>query len=268
VAGNSVEPGRSVADKVTSILSAFAERDALNLTEIARAANIPVSTAHRIASELLAWRLLERAEDGRIQVGLPLRFISKDATHCDVVNRAILVMRAQPALAQLAHVTAGKARLGVFSGGKVVTLCRGCGEGETAAAVSPVSARPVYETAIGKVLLAFASAGVYDTVFAVDASAPKPAQLRCMTSRIRINHYAIARAEHDDDWIAMAAPVSGGGGRIAPAIELAVRRDGADIRGALGALKMTSRSLSRQLATEFRGRGRPGPDGTDLTYSA
>src|SRR3954453_4794703 len=89
MAGNSTDPGRSVARKVTAILMAFSDGAVLNLTEIAGIAQLPTSTAHRLASELLAWRLLERTENGGYRIGLPLRIIGKDVTDRDVFNRAL-----------------------------------------------------------------------------------------------------------------------------------------------------------------------------------
>ena len=63
MAGNSTDPGRSVTSKVTAILMVFADGDVHTLTEIAASADLPTSTAHRLASELVAWRLLERTEE-------------------------------------------------------------------------------------------------------------------------------------------------------------------------------------------------------------
>ena len=77
MAGNSTDPGRSVASKVTAILMAFTDGAVLNLTEIAGIAKLPTSTAHRLASELLAWRLLERTENGGYRIGLPLQTSAK-----------------------------------------------------------------------------------------------------------------------------------------------------------------------------------------------
>jgi DNA-binding IclR family transcriptional regulator len=75
MAGNSAAPGRSVTSKVTAILMVFADGGVHTLTEIAGAANLPRSTAHRLASELVAWRLLERTEERSYRIGLPLRMI-------------------------------------------------------------------------------------------------------------------------------------------------------------------------------------------------
>ena len=75
MAGNSTDPGRSVTSKVTAILMSFADGRVHTLTEIAGSANLPTSTAHRLASELVAWRLLERTEDRSYRIALPLRMI-------------------------------------------------------------------------------------------------------------------------------------------------------------------------------------------------
>src|SRR6476469_4018483 len=76
LAGNSTESGRSVTSKITSILLAFTQGSEHSLTEIACLAGLPVSTAHRLISELTTRRLLERTDDGLYRVGLPLRMIS------------------------------------------------------------------------------------------------------------------------------------------------------------------------------------------------
>ena len=68
MAGNSTESGRSVTSKITSILMTFTEGSEHSLTEIARLAGLPISTAHRLTSELASWRLLERT-DGRALPG-------------------------------------------------------------------------------------------------------------------------------------------------------------------------------------------------------
>ncbi len=47
-----------------------------SLTEIARLAELPISTAHRLTTELTSWRLLERTSDGLYRAGPPLRMIS------------------------------------------------------------------------------------------------------------------------------------------------------------------------------------------------
>ena len=50
-------------------------------------------------------------------------------------------------------------------------------------------------------------------------------------------------------------PIFYGGGRVAAAIELAVRDLGSELKPAASALSVACHSLSRQLATEFRMTG-------------
>jgi hypothetical protein len=58
-------------------------------------------------------------------------------------------------------------------------------------------------------------------------------------------------------------PIFYGGGRVAAAIELAVRDMGSEWKPAAGALSVACRSLSRQLATEFRVTGSRDGHGTN-----
>src|SRR6478672_9357402 len=105
MAGNSTDPGRSVTSKVTAILMAFAGGGVLTLTEIAGTANLPTSTAHRLASELVAWRLLERTEERSYQIALPLRMIAGDYSKSEVCSQTLTVMRALPVLDELSRAT-------------------------------------------------------------------------------------------------------------------------------------------------------------------
>jgi DNA-binding IclR family transcriptional regulator len=256
MAGNSTDPGRSVTSKVTAILMAFADGAVLTLTEIAGIAKLPTSTAHRLASELLAWRLLERTEEGGYRIGLPLRIIGKDATEFDIINRAILVVRARPVLSELARTTGADARLGVLQGDEVLYLGH---SGQNPTGVAPLTPTlPAHATAIGKALLAFSPTRVVDRVLAeglrTTKTATSPDKLRQALSVIRLTQIATARDQYRVDRSAIAMPIFSGGGGIAAAVELTVREPG-DVKAATGALTVACRSLSRQLATAFRDCG-------------
>src|ERR1700754_3743092 len=101
MAGNSTDPGRSVTSKVTAILMVFADGDVHTVTEIAAYADLPTSTAHRLASELVAWRLLERTEERSYRSGLPLRMSASESSEWKVCSESETVMRALPVLHEL-----------------------------------------------------------------------------------------------------------------------------------------------------------------------
>ncbi len=254
MAGNSTDPGRSVTSKVTAILMAFQGGAVLSLTEIAEIAKLPTSTAHRLAFELLAWRLLERTETGGYRIGLPLRIIGKDASRHDAANRARLMMRASPVLTELARTARTEVKLGILNGHEVVHLGRFGTAADKAAAEGAVeAAEPAYATAMGHALLAFSPTDVVNGALAEATRSPIPVpdNLRQTLSVIRVSQIAASPDGGSPDGAsAVAMPVFSGGGRLAAAVELAVRAPGAELQAVTAALTVACRSLSRQLATQ------------------
>ena len=165
-----------MTSKVTAILMAFADDGVHTLTEIAGCANLPTSTAHRLASELVAWRLLERTEERSYRIGLPLRMIASEYSESEVGTYTQTVMRALPVLHELSRATRNEVRLGVLRGSEVLTLQphtnrfseRVNAEGLTHAVI------PAHATAAGKALLAFSPPGVVDRVIAAGLPAFTP----------------------------------------------------------------------------------------------
>src|SRR3954466_11537611 len=62
--------GRSVTSKLAAILQTFSTGNAHSLSDIARSANLPVSTAHRLTAELAERGFLERTDNKRHRVGI------------------------------------------------------------------------------------------------------------------------------------------------------------------------------------------------------
>ena len=265
MAGNSTDPGRSVTSKVTAILMAFADRGVHTLTEIAGSANLPTSTAHRLASELVAWRLLERTEERSYRIALPLRMIGGAYPESDVCSYTLTVMRALPVLDELSRATKSAVRLGILRGTDVLTLQAGANRtaGRIHAESLLHSIIPAHAAASGKALLAFSPAAVVDHV--VEAGLPaftphtitSPDVLRQKLTVIRLTQVATSSNEFEYGTAAIAMPVFYGRGRVAAAIELNVAELGNDLKPAASALAVACRSLSRQLATElqFAGNG-------------
>ena len=157
-----------MTSKVTAILMVFADGGVHSLTEIAGAANLPTSTAHRLASELVAWRLLERTEERSYRIGLPLRMIGSEYSESDVCSYTQTVMRALPVLDDLSRATRNEVRLGVLRGSDVLTLQpppNRVTKGMHAEALLH-GVLPAHAAASGKALLAFSPPGVVNRVIA------------------------------------------------------------------------------------------------------
>ena len=227
MAGNSTDPGRSVTSKVTAILMVFADGDVHTLTEIAAYADLPTSTAHRLASELVAWRLLERTEERSYRIGLPLRMIASEYSESEVCSTTQTVMRALPVLHELSRATRSEVRLGILRGSDVLTL-----QPRTNRFSERVHAEgllhgvvPAHAAASGKALLAFAPPVVLDHVIAAGLPAftphtiTSPDVLRRKLSVIRLTQVATSRNEFECGKAAIAMPIFYGGGRVAATIE-------------------------------------------------
>ncbi|MGE3286548.1 MAG: IclR family transcriptional regulator [Pseudonocardia sp.] len=257
VAGNSSEAGRSVTSKITAILMTFTEGREHSLTEIARLAGLPISTAHRLTSELASWRLLERTEDGNYRAGLPLRVIGSAE-----VDPPTVAERAPYVLEDLVASTGCRGRVGVLQELEVAYIEKQPGL-RPVSTFHPAAMLPAHPTALGRALLAFASASTVEltimrglrpyTPYTVTA----PDRFRRALAVARLTRVAVTRRELEPDVCGVAMPVFGPGGEIAAGIELSTRDLGHNLQPVLAALSIAARSLSRELA----GGGRPAAAG-------
>ena len=257
MAGNSAECGRSFTSKITSILMTFTEGSVHSLTEIARLAGLPVSTAHRLTSELASWRILERTDDGQYRVGLALRMLGLGAaTVPSVAERAPWV------LDDLATATRSRARLGVLAGLDVAYIEKQPGH-RPVSSFTPAATLPAHPTALGRALLAFSEASLVDAVVArglrsyTPHTTTSPDRFRRALAVTRLTRVAVTRWEFEPGVSGVAMPVFGPGGDIVAALELSVADLGRELPAVTAALAVAARSLSREVATEAGVRAVP-----------
>jgi DNA-binding IclR family transcriptional regulator len=252
MAGNSTESGRSVTSKITSILMTFTEGSEHSLTEIARLAGLPISTAHRLTSELASWRLLERTEDGLYRAGLPLRMIGSGESCAPSLQE-----RGPWVLEDLAAATRSRARLGVLRELEVAYIEKVPGSSPVTA-FSSVATLPAHATALGRALLAF---GPASTVELAILQGLRPFTTHTVTSAdrfrralavTRLTRVAVTRRELEPNTCGVAMPIFGPGGEVVAAIELAVGDLGHELQPLMTALSIATRSLSRELASAAR----------------
>jgi DNA-binding IclR family transcriptional regulator len=255
MAGNSTDAGRSVTSKVIAILMTFRTGEAYTLTEIARLTGLPVSTAHRLAMELVDWGMLQRTGEGQFRIGSELRAIANRATAApNMHERARRVMEDLAAAAGRAVV-----RLGVLRDTEVLYLEKEPGDRPVPVAFGSAT-MPVHATAMGRALLAFSPACLVDAVLAQGLlrytrfTITAPDELRHALTVIRLTRVAICRREYEIEHCAAAVPVFGVGGRIVAALELSLR-DGQDLRMVRPSLIVAGRALTRELQS---GAARPG----------
>ncbi|WP_211223870.1 IclR family transcriptional regulator [Pseudonocardia asaccharolytica] len=244
--------GRSVTSKITSILLTFTEGSEHSLTEIARLANLPISTAHRLTSELASWRLLERTEDGLYRAGLPLRTMgAADACPPSLQERAPCVVD------DLSAATRCRARLGVLQELEVAYIEKRPGP-HPVSAFMPAATLPAHPTAVGRALLAFSPPSTVEMVILrglrpyTPHTVTSPDRFRRALAVTRLTHVAVTRWELEVGTSGAAMPVFGPGGEVVAAIELSIRGLAHELQPVMAALSIAARSLSRELAGEAR----------------
>jgi DNA-binding IclR family transcriptional regulator len=255
MAGNSADSGRSVTNKVVAILLTFTGGTVYSLTEIARLTGLPISTAHRLASELAAWGILERTEEGQYRAGVQLKVIGSQSK----LAPASIHEKARRVMEDLAAATSRTSvRLGVLSDLDVAYIEKLPGSRPVSMFYEAVTA-PAHATAMGKALLAFSAPGTVELVVrrGLERYTPytltTPERLRRALAVTRLTRVAVSRRELDEHTSAVAVPVFGAGGDVVAALELEAR-DPQDLRRMQPPLIVAGRALSRELAaTHNRG---------------
>ncbi|QHE73838.1 MULTISPECIES: IclR family transcriptional regulator [Rhodococcus] len=201
----------TVLGKVMSVLHAFTIDDsAVSLAELCRRTSIPKGTLHRVLADMVAVRMLDRADAG-YRLGGSLFELGMRAS----VERSLLEV-AIPFMEDLYVRTHETVHLGVLDGTEVVYLSK-IGGHRQASAPSRIGGRmPVHCTAIGKVLLAHADHELREQVLstALPRYTPRtiilPGPLNIQLDRITEEGVAYEYEESTTGIVCVAAPIHDG----------------------------------------------------------
>lgn len=221
MAGGNREAGRSVTDKVLSVLTAFeSERRPLALSEIATIAGIPVSTAHRLVGELTEWQFISRTANGRYQLGLRVWEMAQSVG-------GQLRDAAKPFVQDLFSLTRETSHIAIRDGNDVVYIERVYDTRRIPQSTRVGGRLPMHTTAVGKVILAFEEPWVrsaylnLDLVRETSRTITDTRTLAAELDRTRDRGFATTYGEQSLDTCSIAAPVFHTG-RIGAALGLVV----------------------------------------------
>lgn len=203
------------------LLKAFsAEEPELGITELGRRLQVAKSTAHRLASTLVAEGFLEQnAADGRYRLGLSLFALGT------LVRRRMDVTReAKPYLDQLRDQTNETVHLAVLDGSNIVYLFNI----ESRQAIRMHSYlgvhMPAFCTSEGRALLAFSPPAVVARVLR-EQLAPRTShtvtdakRLRVLLDQVRRDGHALDDEESECGMRSIAAPVFDASGAVVAAV--------------------------------------------------
>ena len=194
----------------------------MTLAEIARQADLPRPTAHRILTALREIGFLE--QDGRGGAyGLGIRLFELGSL---ALANMDLHREAKPFVDRLARLSEEAVHVGVFNGLEIVVVERE-EHGERAANNAyRTEGAPAYCTGVGKAVLAFQDKTLIAKVVKAGLKAftnstiTSAAELNRELARIRRQGYAIDNGEHQL-WVhCVAAPIRNAAGRVFAAISV------------------------------------------------
>jgi DNA-binding IclR family transcriptional regulator len=253
-----VEIGRATmtaVGKALGILDAFeAEAARLTLSDLADRCRFPVSTTHRIVTELVSWGALERGTDGRYALGLRLWELGS------LAPRALgLRQCAMPVLEDLYEATHENVQLCVLEGQEIVFIERISGR-QAVGVMSRVGGRlPAHATSGGQVMLAFAPPPVRRKALAgplpayTSRTITEPDRLRSVLAGIRRSGFVVCDGHVTLDALAVAAPIRGVGDAVVAAVSVVVPSvPGAEVP-LVPAVVAAARGISRSLGAPSAG---------------
>jgi DNA-binding IclR family transcriptional regulator len=238
-----------VVSRALQLLDTFsAERPELTLSEIARRAEMPLPTAHRLLHQLCAWGAVERGEGGLYRVGLRLWELASLAPRGQGLRE-----RSLPFLEDLSQITRENVQLAVREGTEAVFIERIRGSGAVPLLTRVGGRFALTVTGVGLVLLAYAPAEVQDSVLNspieryTSKTVTDPVQLRRMLADVRANGFAISDRQVSMDTLSVAAPIQSPDGKIIAAVSLGVRYGRAEPRALTPLVRTSARAISRAL---------------------
>ena len=249
MAGNTSTPGASVVGRALSILFAFDERHRqLTLTELARRADLPLPTVHRLVGELVAGGTLVKRADGRYVVGRRLWRVGLLAP-METGLREV----AAPFLNDLHAATRATVHLAVREGAQVLYLERLSGRASVPV-VSQVGTRgPLHSTGVGKVLLAHAPEEVVVEVLdqltrLTPYTVTQPARLRSQLKAAREDGYATTVEEMTLGACSVAVPIHAGADEtVVAAVGVVVPSLERDLARLVTGLQVAAQGIGRSL---------------------
>ena len=245
--------GESVLHKHLRVLEAFdALRPFLTLTEIADAAGMPLSTAHRLVAELEHEGLLERMPDRTYRLGVRLwEFASR--------TPGALGLRelARPWLEAVHARVRQHTQLGVLAGHDVLFIERMSTRDAVPNATLIGGRTPLAVSSSGLVLLAHAGPALVEEVIAAGWPAFTSATIRggdalgAKLRHVRADGFAVADGQIHLESRGIAVPVMGPHQVVYAAIGVVVANDGRSPQPVIELLTMAAAGITHALEAAY-----------------
>lgn len=241
----------SLTDRTLEVLATFtSDHPTRTLQEISNESCLPLTTTHRIVSDLVAWGALERTRSGRVQVGLRLWQVASLAPRGLGLREVAL-----PCMQDLFLATRENVQLAVREQSEAVFVERLTGRRSVTVLTRVGDRFALHATGVGLVLLAHAPTEVQEQVLSrplrtwTDHTISDPDQLREVLADVRRTDLAISDRQVTEDALSVACPIRDARGKVVAALSLVVRHGTVSPLALTPALRAASRGISRALDT-------------------
>ncbi|PWV85814.1 DNA-binding transcriptional regulator, IclR family [Prauserella marina] len=243
--------GDTVLSRVARVLNAFEhDRRVLTVAQLARRAELPVPTTHRLVGQLLDVGFLERDGKHGIKVGMRLWQIAINAPGARELREA-----AMPFLEDVHAATQQHTFLDVREGTEVLIIERLKAHNAFGRILLTPGMRVSSNAVAGSlILLAHAPRDVQEAALSAplrkyNSRTPvKPAQLRDLWASARRNGYIVCDGYVDPDALSIAVPVPGPDNTVVAALGVIVPSQHAQPMNHLPVLFAAARGISRELS--------------------
>ena len=259
--GDSGAPGRGVIARVISILASFTpSRRDLSLNDLSRATGLPTSTVHRMVTELVKVRALDRGAGGGYRIGLRLWEVGEQAQS---VRSAVSIVA--PFMQDLYEVAHENVQFAILDGHEALFIEKLFGPRSARVRSTRGGRLPLHATGVGKVLLAYAGPELVDEVVAAGLerytayTLVTDRTLKRTLSEVRRTGLAYNHEEMDLGLVSVAAPLRDATETVAGALSIVGRLSRYQLRQLAPAVRTAAHSASRELREAgVRGIGRDG----------
>ncbi|MCD4852682.1 IclR family transcriptional regulator [Arthrobacter sp. AK01] len=247
-------PGESVISRVVRLMSAFDRAlPTMTLSGLARRADLPLTTTHRLVQELARHGLIEKVSGDELRVGMRMWELGARGSKALGLQEVALPYMEDVQATVRQHTT-----LAVLDRGSVLYVER-LSDPESPLDAAHIAQRmPIHAASSGLVLLAFSDKAYQDGILSqpLEAVTPDtitdPTLIRKHLAEIRQRgHVAIPGIGHMD-WIGIAVPVFGASGKIAASLNAIVPRDEANVPAIIPSLLTAAHGISRSLGADNR----------------
>lgn len=239
--------GDSVVDRIVRLISAFPPNGALQLSELAARAGLPLTTAHRLVRQLAEHNLLDAGPGGLVRPGLRL---------WELVNRAspALALRqaAMPFMEDIQQVLNQNVNLAVLDGWEVLFVERLSRRGSVANRARVAGRMPVHITSAGLALMANqdkAQQAEYLGQFSDPDGKVSADDLRGLLTESARQGFAQLQGIVDPDTWGIAVPVLDRRKRAVASLGVVVPLQEVRLQALVPALQTAARGIARSLGS-------------------